>query len=102
MKMFTSGSERRRTVNINDKIAEELNQIANQEGKTLYSLINEIAIIGIDAYRRGFPLKDAVETRVFLDRVRKGRMLLVNQDLWYTASGIAYRKDSDGWLNRAY
>jgi len=100
--MSTPESDKRRTVNINEKIAEELNRIANQEGKTLYSLINEIAVIGIDAYRRGFPLKDAVETRVFLDRVKRSRMILVNQDLWYTASGIAYRKDRNGWLNKAY
>ncbi len=99
---LSSKNDRRRTVNMSDDIAEELNRIANREGKTLYNLINEIATISIDAYRNGISLKDAVETAIFLERVKKSRLLLVNQDLWYASSGAAYRKNRDEWLNQVY
>ncbi len=100
--MSSSKTEKRRTVNMNEEIAEELNRVANTQGKTLYSLINELASVGIEAHRLGFSLKEAVENKNLLNRVRKARLLLVNQDLWYTASDIAYKKNKDEWLSQAY
>lgn len=99
---FSSKTEKRRTVNMNEEVADKLNRVANKQGKTLYNLINEIAVTDIEAYGKGFSLKEAIDTKSHLDKARKTRLLLVNQDLWYTASGIAYKKNRDDWLNQVY
>jgi len=95
-------SEKRRTVNMNEEIAYELNRVANLQGKTLYSLINEIASASIEAFRQGFSLREALEAAYLLNRAKKTRLLLVNQDLWYFASDVAYKKSRDEWLRQVY
>jgi len=89
---------RRRTVNMNEEIAQELNKLANSEGKTLYSLINEMGSRAVEAKRRGFDLEGAVRAKQLLQTARKSRMVLVNQDLWYFASSLASRTSKNKWL----
>lgn len=97
-----SGPEKRRTINMNEAIAEELNEVANLQGKTAYGFVNETALTAIEAHRKGFSLKEAVEAKILLDKVKKNRLILVNQDLWYYASDLAYRRRKDEWLERVY
>jgi len=87
---------------MSNDVAEELNQIANIQGKTLYSLINELTTFGIEAYRQGFSIKEAIEAKTFLNKAIKSRLLFVNQDMWYNASSIIYKKNKEEWLNQAY
>ena len=89
---------RRKTLNMNEDIAQELNKLANLSGKTLYSLINEIGICALEANRHGFSLDDAVTAKKMVQRARQSRMVLVNQDLWYFASSQAMNASESKWL----
>jgi hypothetical protein len=89
---------RRKTVNMNEDIAQELNKLANSSGKTLYSLINEIGVCALEANRRGFSLEDAVAAKKLVQSARRSRMVLVNQDLWYFAGSQAMKASKNRWL----
>ncbi len=89
---------KRKTVNMNEDIAQELNRLANLSGKTLYSLINEIGIYALEANKQGFSLEDAVASKKLVQRARRSRMVLVNQDLWYFASTQAMKVSKNKWL----
>jgi len=89
---------KRRTVNMSEEIAQELNRLANLQGKTLYSLINEVGLSTIEANRQGFSLDEAVDAKKLVQRARKSRMVLVNQDLWYHASSQAMKASKTKWL----
>jgi hypothetical protein len=89
---------KRKTVNMNEDIAQELNKLANSSGKTLYSLINEIGIHALEANRQGFSLEDAVAAKKLVQSARRSRMVLVNQDLWYYASSQAMKASKNKWL----
>lgn len=89
---------RRKTVNMNEEIAAELNKLANMQGKTLYSLINEIGLQALEANRQGFTLEEAVKAKKVLQSARRSRMVLVNQDLWYFASSQSMRVSKAKWL----
>jgi len=89
---------KRRTVNMNEDIAQELNKLANSSGKTLYSLINEIGIYALEANRQGFSLEEALAANKLVRSARRSRMVLVNQDLWYFASSQAMKGSKGRWL----
>lgn len=89
---------KRKTVNMNEEIAQELNRLANLQGKTLYSLINEIGICALEANGQGFSLEEAVASKRFLQSAKKSRMVLVNQDMWYFASSQAMKASKNRWL----
>jgi len=89
---------RRKTVNMNEDIAQELNRMANLQGKTLYSLINEIGACALEANRHGFGLEEAVAAKKVVQSARKSRMVLVNQDMWYFASSQAAKVSKARWL----
>jgi hypothetical protein len=89
---------KRKTVNMNEEIAQDLNKLANMSGKTLYSLINEIGIQAIEANRQGFTLEEAVKAKKLVQSARRSRMVLVNQDLWYFASSEAMNASRNKWL----
>jgi hypothetical protein len=93
---------KRKTVNMNEDIAQELNRLANLQGKTLYSLINEIGLSALEANKNGFGLEDAVKAKKLMDRATRSRMLLVNQDLWYFASSQALKASKASWLKRVH
>ena len=93
---------KRKTVNMNEEVARELNQLANAQGKTLYSLVNEIGLCALGASKRGFTLDDAMRAKDILDRAKKSRMLLVNQDLWYLGSSEAAKSIKNKWLKETY
>jgi hypothetical protein len=89
---------RRKTVNMNEDIAQELNRLANLSGKTLYSLINEIGTYALEASKQGFSLEDAVRAKKLVQSARRSRMVLVNQDQWYFASSEAMKASKTKWL----
>lgn len=89
---------KRKTVNMNEDIAQELNKLANTQGKTLYSLINEMGLYVLEANRQGFSLEEAVTAKKMVGSARRSRMVLVNQDLWYFASSQAMRVSKTKWL----
>ncbi len=89
---------RRKTVNMSEDVAQELNRVANSQGKTLYSLINEIGLCALEASKHGFSLEDAVTAKKSAQSARRSRMLLVNQDMWYFASSQAMRASRKRWL----
>ena len=91
---------KRKTVNMNEDIAQELNRLANVSGKTLYSLINELGICALEANKNGFSLEEAVKAKKLMERAKRSRMILVNQDLWYFASSQALRGSKDKWMKR--
>lgn len=93
-----SKSGKRKTVNMSEEVAQELNRLANLQGRTLYSLINEAGIQAIEAYRQGFNLEEAVAAKNLVTSAKRSRMLLVNQDLWYFASSQAMKySPKDKW-----
>jgi hypothetical protein len=93
---------KRKTVNMNEEVARELNQLANSQGKTLYSLVNEIGLCALEANKKGFTLDDAMKAKDIFDRAKKSRMLLVNQDLWYLGSSEAAKSIRNKWLKETY
>lgn len=98
----TSKSEKRRTVNMSEKIAEDLNSVANIQGKTAYSLINEAAKAAIEAFDNGFTIKEAFDAKLLIDKAKKNRLILVNQDLWYYSNNIIYNEKKSEWLKEVY
>lgn len=89
---------KRKTVNMNEDVAQDLNKLANLSGKTLYSLINEIGIQALEANRQGFSLEEALTAKKLVQRAKRSRMVLVNQDLWYFASSEAMKASKNKWL----
>jgi hypothetical protein len=89
---------KRKTVNMSEEVAQELNRLANLQGRTLYSLINEAGIQAIEAHRQGFSLEEAVAAKKLVRSARRSRMLLVNQDLWYFAGSQTMKHSpKDRW-----
>ncbi len=89
---------KRKTVNMSEEVAQELNKLANLQGRTLYSLINEAGMQAVEAYRQGFSLEEAVAAKKLVRSAKRSRMLLVNQYLWYFASSQAMRHSpKDKW-----
>jgi len=82
---------------MDEDVAQGLNRIANLQGKTLYSLMNEIGTQAIEAYKQGFGLEDALRAKRVMESARRSRMILVNQDLWYFASSQATRASKSTW-----
>jgi len=83
---------------MSEEVATELNRLANLEGKTLYSLVNEMGKQAVEAHKHGFSLEEAVAATNLLRSARRSRMLLVNQDLWYFASSQAMKRTPrDKW-----
>lgn len=82
---------KRKTVNMSEEVSMELNRLANPQGKTLYSLVNEAGRQAVEAHKQGFSLEDAVAATNLLRSAKRSRMLLVNQDLWYFASSQAMK-----------
>jgi hypothetical protein len=89
---------KRKTVNMSEEIAQELNRLANMQGKTLYSLVNEIGLDALEANKSGFTLDEAIVAKKLTQRAKKSRMILVNQDLWYFASSQALKASKNRWL----
>ena len=89
---------KRKTINMNEDIAIELNRLANSTGKTLYSLTNTIGANALEAHNLGFNLEEAVACKKLLRSARNSRMVLVNQDMWYFASSLAMRTSKSAWL----
>lgn len=83
---------------MSEEIAQDLNKLANLQGKTLYSVINEIGAQALEAERLGFSLEDAIRARCLLQSAKRSRKVLVNQDLWYYASSQAMRTSKGKWL----
>jgi hypothetical protein len=98
MSLLDTKFGKRKTVNMNEDIAQELNKLANMSGKTLYSLINEIGTSALEANKQGFSLEDAVTAKKSMQSARRSRMVLVNQDLWYFASSQAMKASKNRWL----
>jgi hypothetical protein len=89
---------RRKTVNMDEEVAQELNRLANVQGKTLYSLVNEIGTQAIEASRQGFSLGEAVRAQKLVQSAKRSRKVLVNQELWYFASSQAMKASKNKWL----
>lgn len=83
---------------MNEDIAQELGILANSQGKTLYSLINELGLAALEARRQGFTLEEATRAKKVVERAKKSRKILVNQDLWYMASAIALKEARSKWM----
>jgi len=83
---------------MSEDIAQELNRLANLQRKTFFSLVNEIGLSALEANKNGFTLEDAVAAKKLMQRARKSRMVLVNQDLWYFASSQALKASKNRWL----
>ncbi|MDG6979433.1 MAG: hypothetical protein JRN51_08425 [Nitrososphaerota archaeon] len=88
---------KRKTVNMGEGIAQELNRLANLEGKTLYSLINEMGAQALEANSLGFSLDDAIAAKRLVDGAKRSRMMIVNQDMWYFASALAMKASRRKW-----
>ena len=85
-----------------DGVVEELNRMANTQGKTLYGLMNELGTIAIEANSNGIDLRDALKAKKLLDRAKRTRLVLVNQDSWYLASSKALKSSRSEWLEHVY
>ncbi|MDG7021635.1 MAG: hypothetical protein JRN23_06865 [Nitrososphaerota archaeon] len=88
---------KRKTVNMGEGIAQDLNRLANLEGKTLYSLINEMGAQALEAKSLGFGLDDAIAAKRLVDGAKRSRMVIVNQDMWYFASAQAMKASRRRW-----
>lgn len=88
-------------MNMNEDIAQELVTLANSQGKTLYSLINELGLAALEAHRQGFTLDEATRAKKVVERAKRSRKILVDQDLWYLASAIALKESRYKWLKAA-
>jgi len=83
---------------MSEEVAQQLNRLANVQGKTLYSLVNEVGMQAIEANRLGFTLEEAVAAKKLVQSAKRSRMLLVNQELWYFASSQAMKRlPKDKW-----
>jgi hypothetical protein len=89
---------KRKSVNMSEDIARELNRLANLQRKTFFSLVNEIGLFALEADKNGFTLEEAVTAKKLVQRAKRSRMVLVNQDLWYFASSQALKASKNKWL----
>jgi hypothetical protein len=87
---------------MSEEIAQELNKLANAQGRTLYSLVNELGLAALEASKRGFTIEEALKAKIVMERAKRARMVLVNQDLWYLASSEASRAIKNKWLKETY
>ena len=82
---------------MSEDVAVGLNRLANTQGRTLYSLINDLGTCALEAGRLGFSLEEAVAALKFVQSAKKSRMVIVNQDLWYFASAQAMAASKGDW-----
>jgi len=86
---------KRKTLFAREDLANRLSIIAKQHGHTLYSLVNEILELAIQAEDAGINLRKIFEESWILKNAKKDGFILGLETLWYDMAELAYEKARD-------
>lgn len=91
-----SGSEaERKALFARKDLVESLIKVAKKKGCSLYSLVNEIFEIAMEAENAGTDLRHFIEREALLVRARKIGFIPVLEDLWYEMVELAYASSKE-------
>ena len=83
---------KRKTLFAREDLANRLSIMAKQHGYTLYSLVNEILELAIQAEDAGINLRKIFEESWILKNAKKDGFILGLEALWYDMAELAYEK----------
>ena len=86
---------KRKTLFAREDLANRLSVIAKQHGYTLYSLVNEILELAVQAEDAGINLRKIFEESWVLKSAKKDGFILGLETLWYDMAELAYEKAAD-------
>ena len=93
-------STKRKTLFAREDLVNRLLSIAKRQGRSLYSLVNEIFELVIRAEDLGVNIQTAFEERWILKNAQKDGFILVPEGLWYEMAEIAYQNSKDEALKK--
>lgn len=95
-----------------DDLADALGKIAGQRGFTLFSMVNDLLELAIQADKMGISLKETVEAHKLAKDVRDASFTLILESLLYDTACMAYEKanakamqtwfDAGVWIGARY
>jgi len=97
---LTLKSTKRKTLFAREDLVNRLLSIAKRQGRSLYSLVNEIFELVIRAEDLGVNIQTAFEERWILKNAQKDGFILVPEGLWYEMAEIAYQNSKDEALKK--
>ena len=97
---MTLKSVKRKTLFAREDLVNRLLSIAKRQGRSLYSLVNEIFELVIRAEDLGVNIQTAFEERWILKNAQKDGFILVPEGLWYEMAEIAYQNSKDEALKK--
>ena len=91
---------KRKSLFAREDLVNRLSSIAKQHGYTLYSLVNEILELAVQAEDAGVNLRRIFEERWILENAKKDGFILGLESLWYDMAELVYEKSRDEALKR--
>ncbi|MCD6089311.1 hypothetical protein J7K07_06320 [Candidatus Bathyarchaeota archaeon] len=91
---------KRKTLFAREDLANRLIDIAKQRGYTLYSMVNEILELAIQAEEAGVNLRKLFEESWIPKKAKKDGFILGPEALWYDMADIAYKNAREEALKK--
>ena len=82
---------KRKMLAAEEKLAEQMVNVAEERGQTLYSLVNEVLEQAVRAHKMGLTLRRVVEERGVVEAVREAGFMLTVKTLWFDVIGRAFK-----------
>ena len=93
-------SVKRKTLFAREDLANKLIEMAKQRGYTLYSIVNEIFELAIQAEEAGVNLRKLFEESWIPKKAKKDGFILGPEALWYDMADIAYKNAREEALKK--
>jgi len=86
---------KRKTLFAREDLANRLSDIAKQHGYSLYSLVNEILELAVQAEDAGINLRKIFEENQIIKSAKRDGFILGLENLWYDMAEMVYEKAKD-------
>jgi len=93
---------RRKFLAAEGRLVQEIIKVANKNGKTVYSFINEILELVLEAEKMGVPLKEIIEYYKLADIERKSGGITTRKDIMNYLISKVYPAEKDEMLKKWY
>jgi hypothetical protein len=92
----------RKTFAARDDLLEELSKFAKQSGTPLFTLVNEVFEVALEAKRRGVSLRETLEGKTAFEKVKSLGFIEVPEVLWRDLLEDAYALSGEAVLKKHY
>jgi len=93
---------KRKTFAARADLLDQLSEVAKRRGSTLYSLINQLLELALEADGKGVDLKRIFEEHETIETVKNSSFILIPEVLWHDLVEDAYETSREKVLKRYY